>query len=445
MNQTTISVPSTTNKRNHKKVQNVSETLRKLKKMQTGMTISKTIVQGPKPLRKCKTEPKTYKEEGDDSEVDYDRDDEDHDPNFDTGAYAASDSDDNYGNGNDDDDDDYKPPGNKKAKTTHKSNNSIHILSQSNAKTTSTPINQKHKGIKVNAPPVFLCMKCKNRFESLVELKEHVFQKNACTVSQLTCNVCEKTFDTKKRMTQHMKTHEEKVQFICDKCGKMYKNQFNLDTHKSAQHGEYLEEHQNVYKCRICSERFDNRTDLYTHMKNHSKDNQELLCDTCGKCFNNNHNLKNHIRTHLDIRPHECTFCDKKFRSRLLLKQHLHVHTGIKEFQCAVCDQQFAKRDSLRSHLKKRHPEYQPPGKGISINPTDIPVNVTITEGDIPGNIIEKPSIDMPNLTQPEVPLNQPPQEVQYNPPQMEASVNQPQMETPVNQPQTEVSFNQPE
>ncbi|XP_055325279.1 zinc finger protein PLAG1-like [Sitodiplosis mosellana] len=385
MNQTTINVPSSTNKR--KKVQNVSETLRKLKKMQTGnLTISKRIVQGPKPIRKCKKEPKTYKEEGEDSEVEFDRcDDEDNDPNFDGGrAHEVSESDDNYDN--DDDDDDYKPlsswvKSNKKAKLSKPAtnmNDSNQKLPQFDAKTADT--SPKFKALKINAPPVFLCMKCKNRFDSLIALKQHVFQKNSCSVTQLTCNVCNKTFENKKRMSQHMKSHEEKVKFICDKCGKMYHQQFNLENHKSAQHGEYLDEHQNVYKCRLCSAKFDNRTDLYTHMKNHANDNQELLCDTCGKCFKNNHNLKNHMRTHLNLRPHECTFCPKKFRTRLLLKQHLHVHTGIKEFQCSVCAALFAKRDSLRSHMRKQHPDYQP-------NKT----NDAIKESEVPVNIIEKP------------------------------------------------------
>lgn len=387
MNQTTINVPTTTtNKRSHKKVQNVSETLRKLKKMQTGnLTISKTVVQGPKPIRKCKIEPKTYKEEGEDSEVEFDRvDDEDNDPNFDSGAHEVSESDDNYDNDNEDDDDDYRPPGSKKAKLnkpTQKTNGPNHKSPQFNAKDTDDPSNPKFKSIKINAPPVFLCMKCKNRFDSLLELKQHVFQKNTCTISQLTCNVCEKTFDNKKRMSQHMKIHEEKVKYICDKCGKMYKNQFNLENHKSSQHGEYLEEHQNVYKCRLCSEKFDNRTDLYAHMKNHSKDSQELLCDTCGKCFTNNHNLKNHMRTHLDIRPHACALCPKRFRTRLLLKQHLHVHTGIKEFQCSVCAQQFAKQDSLRIHMRKRHADHKPEKE--SNKETEVPINV-----------IEKPPTD---------------------------------------------------
>ncbi|XP_031620318.1 zinc finger protein 181-like [Contarinia nasturtii] len=354
MNQTAIHVPSP-KLRKHKKIQNVSETLKKLKKMQTGMTISKTIVQGPKPMRKCKTKPKSYQEEfnGEDEFISIDDDDIYTEPDR-----MSSDSDD-YGNDMDDDDD-YTPLS-KLCKTRNKTTKPNKQLDNSNSNSTDT--SSKFKAIKINAPPVFLCMKCKNRFETLQALKQHVFQKNECTIAQLTCKVCNKTFDNKKRMSQHMKTHEERVKFICDKCGHQYANQFNLENHKSAMHGEYVDEFENIYKCRLCNEKYTNRTDLYSHMKTHTNDTQRQICETCGKCFNNTHNLKSHVRSvHLDIRPHECphNLCNKRFRTRLLLRQHLHVHTGIKEFQCTACAQSFAKQDSLRIHMRKRHPDYQP-------------------------------------------------------------------------------------
>lgn len=377
MNQAAINVPST-NIQESRKQQNVSDTLKKLKKMQTAnLTISKTIVQGPKLVRKCKIEPKSYREE-DEVEEEEEEEESEYDVdkvhNVKTDPRASSDSDDNYEiDADDDDDEDYIPAG-KKSKTNKVpqnvtgpnkkmrgfGSNTNTIFSSMNLTLNSNlnPI-PKFKAIKINAPPVFLCMKCKNRFDSLIDLKQHVYEKNACTITQLTCKVCDRSFENKKKMAQHMKIHEEKSKIICDKCGKIYSNQFNLENHKSAQHGEYLDEYQNVYKCRICDTKFNNRTDLYSHMKTHTKDNQQLLCDTCGKCFTNSHNLKSHMRIHQDIRPHACTLCPKRFRTRLLLKQHLHVHTGIKEFQCMLCMQSFAKQDSLRIHNRKRHSDAQ--------------------------------------------------------------------------------------
>lgn len=370
--------------------------------MQTGMTISKTVVPVPKAIRRCKAERKFYGEEitddnddrngsndnDDSAQQDFDKSDDDdyYDPSFDVKAVLKDDDDDSDAIPSDDDnDDDYDPSG-KKSKSKSKIGHNT-TKQPSNTINVTADANSKFKAIKINTPPVFLCMKCKNKFDTLADLKQHVFQKNSCTTSQLTCNICNKTFETRKRLSAHAKVHETKPRLVCDKCGKMYNSQFNLENHKSSQHGEYLDECQNVYKCRICNEKFDNRTDLYSHMKMHTKEriNQELLCDTCGKCFSNPHNLKSHQKVHLDIRPFACEVCPKRFRTRLLLRQHLHVHTGIKvldllffigsvylllfdliglqivspfqEFQCVHCLQLFAKQDSLRTHLKKRHPD----------------------------------------------------------------------------------------
>lgn len=356
------------------------------------MTISKTVVPSTvpaaKPVRRCKAERKFYGEaatedddvrskndddsndnDNDESDKrDFDDDDDFDDPSFNVKAVLdTSDHSDSAISDDDDDDDDYNPSGKKtKAKTTKSKPNTTTTTTAMtkptpNTKTVPSDALSRFKSIKINTPPVFLCMKCKNKFDSLADLKQHVFQKNSCTQLQLTCKICDKTFETRKRLSAHAKVHVEKQKFICDKCGKMYTNQFNLENHKSSQHGEYVDDCENVYKCRICCAKFNNRTDLYAHMKTHTKDTVQLLCDTCGKCFNNPHNLRSHQKVHLDIRPHACESCPKRFRTRLLLRQHLHVHTGIKEFQCVHCLQSFAKRDSLRSHLKKRHPGAEPP------------------------------------------------------------------------------------
>lgn len=209
--------------------------------------------------------------------------------------------------------------------------------------------------IKMKAPPIYLCMTCKGTFKSFDELRKHM-KESVCSEEQLTCEFCGKKFEKKRNLRQHMKNHDE-PSYICDKCGKKYSNRYSLDNHKSLQHGEYVEEHGNIYKCQICIATFTNRTDLYAHVKNHAEVSQNLLCDTCGKCFNSKHALNNHVRNHLNIKSFACSDCPKRFRNRLLLTQHSHIHTGIKVFQCTACPKAFAKRESLRNHRKKHHPD----------------------------------------------------------------------------------------
>lgn len=147
--------------------------------------------------------------------------------------------------------------------------------------------------------------------------------------------------------------------FMCSYRIQVYTNQFNLENHKSAQHGEYVQEHGHTYRCQMCEAKFDNRTDLYAHIADHEKTPITVVCDKCGKSFNSNKSLHTHLRHHLDIRPFACTYCPKRFGKRLTLTQHLHVHTGIKTFQCEEpdCGKSFAKRDSLIAHKRKHSGE----------------------------------------------------------------------------------------
>lgn len=243
-NKKKIKVPATAKKTvtAHKRPQNVTETLKKLKKMQTGMTISKTVVPMPKAIRRCKAERKFYGEDATNDDTngngnndntdsrDFSNDDDDfYDPAFDVKAVLDDDSD-SIHSVDDDDDDDYNPSG-KKSKAKNKLNTASNSAKQSTntANTNPADASSKLKAIKINTPPVFLCTKCKQHFSTLADLKHHVFQKNnSCTKTQLTCKICSKVFETRKRLNAHAKVHEEKVKFICDKCGKIYTNQVRL-------------------------------------------------------------------------------------------------------------------------------------------------------------------------------------------------------------------------
>lgn len=204
--------------------------------------------------------------------------------------------------------------------------------------------------VKMEAPPVYICMMCKEKFSSFEPLKDHMKNNSKCKQVQLKCEVCGKMWETKKALYQHSMVHKDKPTFVCEQCGKTFTNRFNLENHKSSKHGEYVEEHGNIYKCKVCDNQFTSRKDLYDHISNHAKTPVTLLCDTCGKSFTSVENLRSHMRIHQNIRPFACTYCPKRFRSRLQLTQHLHVHTGIKPFTCTLCNKAFAKKDSLVAH-----------------------------------------------------------------------------------------------
>jgi uncharacterized Zn-finger protein len=207
--------------------------------------------------------------------------------------------------------------------------------------------------ITMEASAVFLCMTCKEKFPTFEILKEHMKTSEKCMVSNLTCETCGKISKTKKAYYQHNLVHRHKVEIVCELCGKMYSNRFNLENHKSLAHGETIEEEGIVYKCQICEKQFTNRKILYEHIGTHSNEPLSLLCEACGKAFTSKDSLKAHIRSHLNIRNFKCDYCDKRFRSRVGVLQHSHVHTGEKAFKCTHCHREFAKKESLLIHERQ--------------------------------------------------------------------------------------------
>lgn len=206
--------------------------------------------------------------------------------------------------------------------------------------------------VNVEAPPIYVCLMCQAKFPSFDPLKEHMKNNKRCKEIHLKCDKCEKIFDTRKGLQQHIQTHRAKPTLVCEQCGKTFAHQFNLENHKSSQHGEYIEDVDSIYRCKECDDQFTSRRDLYEHISKHSKEPTPVLCDYCGRSFKSSESLRSHIRIHQDIRPHPCTYCAKRFRSRLQMTQHLHVHTGVKLFKCTICNREFAKKDSLVAHMR---------------------------------------------------------------------------------------------
>lgn len=208
--------------------------------------------------------------------------------------------------------------------------------------------------VKMLCEASFVCMTCKINVNTFEELRIHMKTNVACKKIHTTCDVCGKCCDSKKSLYQHSLTHKQKSAYVCEECGKVYTNRFNLENHKSSFHGEQVEEYGSIYKCKICDDQFSNRKDLYDHLSNHRKMPSVNLCENCGKCFDFPEQLRSHVRVHSDHRPFPCTYsyCDKRFRSRLQQLQHLHVHNGQKQFICLHCGKAFAKRGSLVAHSR---------------------------------------------------------------------------------------------
>lgn len=182
---------------------------------------------------------------------------------------------------------------------------------------------EKKVPIITNAPSSFLCMGCRERFDSFDALSNHMKTPGQCKkINIYKCNTCNKIFDKRKKFYQHSLSHRDRSSFVCDQCGKTYNNRFNLENHKSSIHGDAVEENDSaIYRCRLCSQQFTNRNELFRHIEAHGNPSRQAhLCDRCGKCFASQEALKSHSAIHTN--GYVCTKCGQDFIRKGSLVQH---------------------------------------------------------------------------------------------------------------------------
>lgn len=83
-------------------------------------------------------------------------------------------------------------------------------------------------------------------------------------------------------------------------------------------------------KCNHCDKTFETKRYLTNHLlRKHFNNMKSHLCDNCGLKFLGISELRNHIRTtHTNELPYTCHLCPRSYRSLQSLKVHLTSHSG---------------------------------------------------------------------------------------------------------------------
>ena len=63
------------------------------------------------------------------------------------------------------------------------------------------------------------------------------------------------------------------------------------------------------------------------------------------------YNLREHMKTHSDDRPHECDFCRKKYKDRGALSKHMLKHQE-KHVSCDICNREFLNSTQVKRHKR---------------------------------------------------------------------------------------------
>lgn len=245
------------------------------------------------------------------------------------------------------------------------------------------------------------CSKTKIRFQDKGQL-----QKHACSVSQWSCEHCNKYYKSKDTLWKHKKYFcpKKRNSCICKGCGKVFSSLIELAQHQKVHLRVCMSlQEENLYTCTVCRKKFAARSMLEMHKKSHSSVNfcmtqtegvsvqprtslgkvlvKKFKCQYCPNQYTRRDKLKIHIKSHFvgeksnsmpewsveskqtntsdsvaqSSKKCICKYCEYVCADSAALWLHmLQQHSSGKAYKCSKCDKSFNHLHAYSNH-KKTH------------------------------------------------------------------------------------------
>lgn len=197
----------------------------------------------------------------------------------------------------------------------------------------------------------FCCPQCNRRFASRSHLKYHLNSHDNNT--KYICNVCGKVFKQQLVLQRHMYIHKPDT-FACQQCQRLFRTQTALTTHLLVHSGDSLS-----YKCDTCSKHYLTKANLKQHRLNHDQNSTRYSCPVCNKTFLRQSTLRLHQKRHNKLARLSCPKCNKTFNDVDALSRHTKQHSATQSYRCTQCDVIINRRDNMIRHLRSMHPGVQ--------------------------------------------------------------------------------------
>nr|XP_019933184.2 zinc finger protein Xfin-like isoform X2 [Aedes albopictus] len=158
-------------------------------------------------------------------------------------------------------------------------------------------------------------------------LRRHFLAKHKDIKVYAKC--CDKKFDRRCLLLNHVKCHVDPNAFQCDQCRKRYKSYDGLELHKRIKHGLEIEK---TTKPESSDGESRRRRPKVKGMRDHQDEfiskHFELECDHCGIKKSTFAELRSHFRIEHDTNNVYVMCCNQKISKRASLIEHLKGHGG---------------------------------------------------------------------------------------------------------------------
>lgn len=199
---------------------------------------------------------------------------------------------------------------------------------------------------RLHSPKRIHCPKCPKRFSTERMLRYHEKLHHVAAV----CRLCMEQFPSRKCLRAHLDKHEVQK---CSECNKSFTNKHTYKFHLKIC-GKTENRTPNFF-CDICNKGYVRKNGLRTHLKTEHGFGDVLTCKWCGKKYDAESRLRNHIVKHTRERNYHCELCGNRFVTQAALVYHTRLHTGEKPFKCNLCNESFLSASRRMEHKKRKH------------------------------------------------------------------------------------------